>query len=231
VSPDQSPAAAASIGAVIARMEEIEATLSPGDGVGYFNRLYLNVTREIRDTLASTTFEAPVFLDALDVTFANLYLEAFDAVGTGAECPTAWAPLFEHRRRTHITPIQFALAGMNAHINHDLPLAVITTATEQAVEPFADCPYQRDFFRVNDALKHVEGKIKSWISVGVVGAVDRALGNVDDALSMWGIHGARRAAWDQAALFWRLREHPRLLAESERTLARLVNLAGRGILV
>jgi len=151
VSADPSPAAPASIDAVIARMEEIESTLDPGDGVRYFNRLYLNVTREIRDALASTTFEAPVFLDSLDVTFANLYFEAFDAVSAAAECPTAWAPLFEHRTRTRVTPIQFALAGMDAHISHDLPLAVITTATVQAVEPFADCPYQRDFFRVNDA--------------------------------------------------------------------------------
>jgi hypothetical protein len=178
-----------------------------------------------------TAFEAPAFLDALDVTFANLYFEAYDAVAAGRECPTAWAPLFEHRSRPDIAPIQFALAGMNAHINHDLPLAVIGTAGETRVEPFADTPYERDFFRVNDVLEDVEGKIKSWISVGVIATIDKDLGRIDDAVSMWCIHGARRAAWDQAALFWRLREHPRLVAESERILARAVNLTGRGILI
>ena len=38
-------------------------------------------------------------------------------------CRQAWAPLVERRATRGVLPIQFALAGMNAHINHDLALA------------------------------------------------------------------------------------------------------------
>ena len=34
-----------------------------------------------------------------------------------------------------IEPVQFALAGMNAHINHDLPLAVVSTCSALATAP------------------------------------------------------------------------------------------------
>ena len=49
--------------------------------------------------------------------------------------PTAWQPLFERRADPGIEPIQFALAGMNAHINHDLPLAVVATCPTWTARP------------------------------------------------------------------------------------------------
>jgi hypothetical protein len=48
---------------------------------------------------------------------------------------------------------------------------------------------------------------------------------------MWCIDGARRAAWDMAAVMWRLRDHPQLSVDYEGALARLVNLAGRAVLI
>jgi hypothetical protein len=212
-------------------MEEIEAALPASDGVACFNLLYRNVTQAIRDHPAASAFEDVALLDALDVTFANLYFDAYDRVAGGEPCPAAWAALFENRNRAGTSRIQFALAGMNAHINHDLPLAVIQTATEHGLEPFEDSAFARDFFRVNDILKDVQGKVKSWFEIGVAAKVDRAMGDVDDAVSMWCIHVARRAAWDAAALLWRLRQHPALSADYEDVLARMVGLAGRAVLI
>lgn len=120
---------------------------------------------------------------------------------------------------------------MNAHINHDLALAVIGTAAQHGLQPFGNSAFQRDFFRVNEVLRSVQGKIKAWFEVGLAGEVDRALGDVDDAVSMWRIDGARRTAWDVAAIMWRLREHPQLSADYEGALARIVNLAGRAVLI
>ena len=48
---------------------------------------------------------------------------------TRAGCPVAWRPLVETRSQAR-EPIQFALAGMAAHINHDLPIAVFSTSEE-----------------------------------------------------------------------------------------------------
>ncbi len=49
-----------------------------------------------------------------------------------AAVPLAWRPLVEQRAAAGIEPIQFALAGMNAHINHHLPLATVNTCTALA---------------------------------------------------------------------------------------------------
>lgn len=216
---------------VLRRMEEIEHTLPPSDGVACFNLLYRNVTQAIRDHPDAGAFEDVPLLDALDVTFANLYFDAYDRVTRGEPCPPSWAPLFEHRNRVGISRIQFALAGMNAHINHDLPIAVVATATDRNVTAFHGSPFERDFFRVNDILEKVQGSVKSWFEVGVAATIDRALGNVDDALSMWCIHGARRAAWDAAEVLWGLRDHPQLRTTYEEMLSRMVNLAGRAVLI
>jgi hypothetical protein len=225
------PAPAATIDEVVQRMTDMYDALGAQDGLACFNTLYLKVTQEVREGHRVPAFEDVEFLDALDVIFANYYFEACAKVLRGEPCPPAWAPLLEHRDRSHTAPVQFALAGMNAHINHDLPLAIIATAAERGVEPFRESPYQRDFFRVNDILADVESTIKSWFTQGLIGKLDEHLGSVDDALSMWCIHGARRAAWDNAALLWKLREHPALFDGCEHMLTEVVNLAGRSVLI
>jgi hypothetical protein len=45
---------------------------------------------------------------------------------------SAWRPLVERRALPGIEPVQFALAGMNAHTNHDLPVAMVTACTALA---------------------------------------------------------------------------------------------------
>lgn len=223
------PGPAGTIDEAIATMEQIHESLDALDGVGCFNWMYLNVTREIREHGAD--FEDVEFLDALDVCFANFYFDAYARVARGEPCPEPWAPLFEHRRRPSTTRLQFALVGMNAHINHDLPFAVIETATARGVEPFAECPFRRDFFRVNDLLAEVEHKIKPWFMTGKLAEIEKHLTGVDDALTMWCIHGARRTAWDTAQVLWEARKYPELGAGYEQVLGELVNLAGRAVLV
>ena len=115
------------IAGVLARMEAIAAGLPAGDGVACFNHLYLEVTKAVDGQVATAGFADPAFLGALDVTFAGLYFAAVDDAAAGRKPSRAWAPLFEARGRTGIAPIQFALAGMNAHINHDLPIALVKT--------------------------------------------------------------------------------------------------------
>ena len=70
--------------------------------------------------------------------------------------PRAWAPLFEARAKPRIAPIQFALAGMNAHINHDLCLALVATCKELGLGLDLGSPQHRDYLKVNAILERVE---------------------------------------------------------------------------
>ncbi|MGA2013883.1 MAG: DUF5995 family protein, partial [Solirubrobacteraceae bacterium] len=207
------PAACTTIADVIATMERIDGELPRKDGVAYFNRLYLQVTRAMQAAATGVTFADPAFTTRLDVVFAGLYFDAEATIGTGARCPVAWRPLVE-QRGADCAPIQFAIAGMNAHINHDLPIAVVQTCKQFGVAPEDGSPQHADYQRVNGILGTVEGQVAGWFETGLIAdIVDVTPKDVDNALAMWSITDARDLAWSHAKLMWRLRDDP-ILADA-----------------
>jgi len=222
---------AASIDPVLARMRQIGASLPTTDGVACFNHLYLAVTEDVAGQVQDAGFEDPDFLSALDVIFAGLYFQAVDADHAHQPVGHAWAPLFDARKRTGIAPIQFALAGMNAHINHDLVLALVQTCQTRGLTLASDTPQHRDYLRVNTILDRVEQRIKAEYATGLIGIADQALGRLDDVVAMWSVARARDAAWTHAQTLWALRDEPVLRAGFLATLDEMVGFAGRGLLV
>jgi hypothetical protein len=224
-------ACARDIDGVLERMSTIEAALPHDDGVAYFNRMYREVTRLVRAAVSAHEFLSAEFLQRLDVNFANLYFAAYAADNARAQVAPAWAPLFEARIRPDTHPIQFALAGMNAHISHDLAFAVIDTCREIGVAPDDEGPEHRDFTRTNDVLADAAAEIKGWFISGPVAAVDELAGKVDDGVAMFAIHLARAAAWQTSEMLWNLADNPRMDHLFRSGLARSVELTSRGILL
>jgi hypothetical protein len=222
---------ATSIDGVLERMHAIDDALSRHDGVAHFNRVYMRTTERVLEAVQGVGFEDTEFVDDLDVRFANLYFEAFEADQHGRTVAPAWTPLFSGRDRAETFPIQFALTGMNAHINHDLPIAVVETCGLRSLELEEDGLAHRDFSSINAVLGDVEDEIKEWFTEGFIGPVERAMGKVDDALAMWSIRAAREIAWENAQILAHLKEHPWLEALYMRTLGRAVSMAGRAMLV
>lgn len=220
---------------VVSRLQEIEAAAPPGDGVACFARLYRNVTQDVDVSLGMHSFADAAFMQELDVCFAGLFLAAFAAFEDDpATTPPAWRPLFEQRGRRGIEPLQFALAGMNAHINRDLPVALVTTCDSLHVDLSERTPEHSDFERVNTLLTHVEARIKRLYLTGWLARLDRLVHRVDridDVVAMWDIARARDAAWTNAQALWALRDDPLLPTELLKSLDRMVGLASRGLLV
>src|SRR5215213_9334404 len=79
----------------VARMVTLDAEFPLGDGVRYFNTLYLEVTREVVRRLSAGELEDPGFLEQLAVFFSNAYLRAVAdfAQEPGSGASRAWAPL------------------------------------------------------------------------------------------------------------------------------------------
>ena len=220
------------IAEVIDRLRAIDASLPASDGVAWFAKLYLRVTEAVEAQAAEARgFEDPAFLARLDVVFANLFFDALEAARRPAGPPKAWVPLFEARQRRGIAPIQFALAGMNAHINRDLPVALVATAEERRLDLAEAALQLADFRRLNALLERTEHEVKVWFSTGFVGIVDVALGEVDDRIAMWDVARARDSAWVQAETLWVLRRLPELRRRFVETLDHVVGFAGRGLLV
>lgn len=219
------------IAAVVARMEKIGAGLGEDDGVARFNELYLAVTREVGTQAGAGSFADAAYLSTLDVGFAGLYFAAVDVDARGGAVPRAWAPLFEARRRKGVAAIQFALAGMNAHINHDLALALNAACDQRGISLKRDSAQHRDFLKVNGTLERVQDRIKARYAPDLVGWADKALGRVDDVVASWKIARARDAAWTNAEALRALRHVPRVRDDYLETLGRTVGLVSRALLV
>jgi hypothetical protein len=211
-------------------MEAIAVALPSADGLACFNRMYLGVTRQVSTGLGQGFFADPAFMTQLDVTFAGLYFSAADAAGDPAAVPLAWRPLMQQRANAGIEPVQFALAGMNAHINHDLPLAVVTTCATLGTSPETGAHFA-DYQKVDQLLDAAEQSVRQSFESAPELAVDRHLAAVNSLIANWTINSARDLAWTNSLLLWAVREDPvarGLLADS---LAASAALSSRLLLV
>ncbi len=222
----------ASVADVVSLLKAIDGELSNDDGLKWFNLLYLIVTEEVRDQSAAVQWENPKWLERLDVIFAGLYFAALmDRCRGHRAAARCWLPLFESRSKPGISRVQFAFAGINAHINHDLPVALVSTAKEIRRGPRRGSREYRDFDKVNSILEVAQEKARRFIATGIVGHIDETLGRVDDLLAGWSIRKARETAWSNAEILWRLRRVPFLSNDFLVNLDRLVALSSRGLLV
>jgi hypothetical protein len=219
-----------SVDEAIARMEAIGAPLPAADGLACFNRMYLEVTRQVNSQLGQGFFADPAFMTRLDVAFANLYFAAADSAATPAAVPLAWRPLAEQRGTAGIEPIQFALAGMNAHINHDLPVAMVSTCTALATTPDAS-PHLADYQKVDQLLDAAEQSVRQSFESAAELAVDRHLCAVANLVGNWTINSARDMAWKNCLLLWAVRDDATARGIFLDTLAASTALASRMLLV
>ena len=188
-------------------MEAIAAALPATDGLACFNRVYLDVTQQVGSGLGQGFFADPAFTTHLDVAFAGLYFAAADAAADPAAVPLAWRPLVEQRANAGIEPIQFALAGINAHINHDLPIALVSTCQALATSPQA-APHFADYQKVDQLLDAAEQGIRQSFESAPELTVDSHVAAVSGLIANWTINSARDLAWNNSLLLWAVRDDP-----------------------
>jgi hypothetical protein len=218
---------------VIARMREIDAGLSTDDGISVFNRMYLSVTERIAAIVTHQAdagpraFEDTETMAELDVRFASYWLSACDADGSGRTVPSAWRPLFDARGGGRL-PVQYAISGMNSHIEHDLPIAVVETCRSRGLEPD---DLHRDFEAVNDVLAQVESQVRRSFLTEVGREVDDRIGPVVHLLSTWKIDKARDLSWVTAETLWALRQTTYVRDRFLDGLGHTVGMTSRALLI
>jgi hypothetical protein len=192
-------AAPVNITDVIDVMTQIDATLPGTDGLKWFNWLYLTVTEAVQNNPPATGFNNLNWLTQLDVIFAEFYFAAINSFLRQRETARSWQALFEARHTQGIERIQFALAGMNAHINHDLSLALLQTNAQLNVAPAKGGPEHQDFENVNGLLENVlPGALNVLADGGPLGQLAEDTGKVGRLLAIWKVRQARDLAWDFA---------------------------------
>jgi hypothetical protein len=230
---------------VIAAFEAIDAALPDSDGLKWFNWLYLTVTKSVDANLATTapslTWNNPAWMAQLDVIFARLYLDALRLYLTpgmtpaglptmNMNTPKCWAVLFEARNDVRLARVQFAMAGINAHIDHDLSVAVVETCRQFGIKPVHGSPEYRDYTQVNTVLDPIVTQAKTQLLTGLLGDNLPSINLVEDLASRFGLKTSREAAWTNAEILRCAEMIPGLGDRFLSGLDSAAALAGQGLL-
>src|SRR5438105_172914 len=118
------------LGALIRRMETASvAVRERRDPRRFFHATYLRTTRAVRAELAGGGFLDAAWVERWCVAFAALYLDALEASLHGGDVPGPWAAAFT--ADDTVAPLRHVLLGMNAHINYDLPQALLAVISDE----------------------------------------------------------------------------------------------------
>jgi Family of unknown function (DUF5995) len=195
----------------LAAVREAAETIVPRgaeDGIASFSRLYHEITCGVLEGVEQGTFEAGTFIIDLDVNFACRYLAALRDLSEGREAPLCWATLFDVRSDPEIPTLNYAMAGVNAHVNFDLAFALLAT-WETHPDPAERDAQHRDYCRINDIFYAKMNKLSDefhspFAQFGDGTWLDR-LGNVFGDLL---VRETRDFAWDAAMRMWAHRNDP-----------------------
>jgi len=216
---------------VVAIMQEIDSTCANTDGLKWFNWLYLQVTLAVQQRVNAVAFADPAWIAALDVEFAGFYFAAIGAALTAGNAPGCWQAVFNARNQPAVARIQFAFAGMNAHINHDLPQAIVANCQSTGVAPAHGTAQYSDYTALNATLDGIINTAKQELSVRLAGDALPPVNRLEDVLAAWSIAAAREAAWNNAEVLWHLRDAPPVSATFMASVDLTTAAASKAVLI
>ena len=163
-----------------------------------FLTLYGIVSADMRARVAARAFEDNAWVERYTVGFANLYREALASYEAGdlERVPKSWRLCFDAAVAGTGLVLQDMLLGVNAHVNHDLPLALSAIS----IDPDRALRY-RDHSAVNAVLAGVTeratARLAALYAPGLT-ALDDCAGPIDEMLSAFSLEVARESAWEGA---------------------------------
>ena len=113
----------------------LEPLQADGDQRRYFHATYQRTTIAVAGELKRGGFADAEWVERWDVAFADLYLEALEASLAGRRPPRPWDIAFS--APAGLPALRHVLLGMNAHINYDLPQALLAVITDEEFDDAA----------------------------------------------------------------------------------------------
>jgi hypothetical protein len=157
-----------------------------------YRRTTLAVGKAVRDG----SFEDPEWVERWDVVFADLYLAALDLDLEGSpDVPRPWRLAFD--APIGLPALRHVLLGINAHINYDLPQALLAVIPDH---DFTDVRVLarrgRDHARIDAVLSgRVAAEDSELGAVSPPTVVDRLLQPLNRLSSKRFLREARRKVW------------------------------------
>lgn len=221
----------AGITAVLARMEELQARLdTTASPRRFFLGAYRRTTLAVASALREGAFADPCWVDRWDVAFADYYLAALQAYEHDPQtAPGPWQQALS--APDDAPPLFHLLLGMNAHINFDLPLALLDVIPPKDMDdPDVVGRRHADHERIDAILvSRVSAEDVALESSETTArtVLDRAMTPLNRMASRRFLREARRKVWRNTMALDAARRHgPAQLAER---VAELETLAGERI--
>jgi hypothetical protein len=188
---------------LLSRMDALVRPMrATGDERQHFLSTYMRTTIAVKHEIERGAFVDDDWTERWDIVFADLYLEALEEWNTNGSVPGPWRIAFEAANATpRVPPIRHLLLGMNAHINYDLPQALILVITDQEFDdPALVRRRSRDHERIDAILSSrvaaEDGELRKMEQPG-----DRTL--FDHLLTPFNRAGSKRFLKEARGKVWR----------------------------
>ena len=171
-----------------------------------FLQTYLRTTEAVGTAVRNGTFDDPEWVQRWDAAFAGLYLAALDADLSGSGgVPRPWRLAFD--APAALPPLRHVLLGMNAHVNYDLPQALLMVIPdEEFADPLVLARRRRDHERIDDVLaRQVRAEDGELARRSARGLLDRVLTPLNRWASRRWLREARQKVWHNAVELQRAR--------------------------
>lgn len=162
---------------------------------GVFTTAYLHITRSLNEALKANDFLNNSWSHSYLIRFVNLYRIALlnYEISDFSRVPKSWRKSFELADKKEGLIIQHLLLGINAHINHDLAIALY----DVKIDPDRDQKYS-DHIQINLILEKATIGLKEIVAkkyAPILERLDRGFGSIDDEITAFSIPKAREHAW------------------------------------
>jgi hypothetical protein len=181
---------------VVADMQARLDALPADSGLREFLSTYQRTTTAIGKAILDGVFEDAEWVEEWDVVFARLYLDAYDAhVGRAGTVPRPWRIAFE--APADLPPLRKVLLGINAHVNYDLPQALLAVITDaDFADPVVLARRQRDHEAIDGVLaSRVAAEDDELAVSGGKTLLDRVLQPLNRLSSKRFLREARQKVW------------------------------------
>ncbi len=194
---------------MLARMTaQLDELRRDSDARAAFHATYLRTTRAVADALRAGAFLDAEWVECWDVAFARLYLDALDAARRGEPVSRPWAVAFAAAAGDRSLPaLRHVLLGMNAHINYDLPQALLAVISDDEFgDPAVLASREADHRKIDEVLSaRVRKEDDELRELGEQSWQDTVLQPLNRAATRRFLRESRAKVWANAAALSRSR--------------------------
>ena len=159
-----------------------------------FLSTYQRTTQAVGEAIAMGQFEDPGWVERWDVAFAELYLTALDAELTrDGRVSRPWRLAFAASPDLH--PLRHVLLGINAHINYDLPQALLAVISDDDFSDSVLIERRRQDHERIDAVLSARVSAEDAELGGRRTLIDRLLNPLNRLASRRFLSEARQKVW------------------------------------